>query len=259
VKYAVISDLHANAEALSAVLACIERDGVDEILCLGDIVGYAASPNECVRLLRATGARSIAGNHDRAAAGVKDLVDFGERARRAIAWTRTHLTEDNLEFLRGLPSTLLTEERLFLVHGALHPAPNDDLHLSTPARVARSLAELATGRFGAKLCFFGHTHRPAVYSYRGGRAHPLQGPTHVLADDAHYLVNPGSVGESRDGDVRAAYALFDTRERRLELRRIEYDVSSAERRRRAHGLADAPAVSRSNSWLRRILGSIVRG
>jgi predicted phosphodiesterase len=260
VKYAILSDLHANIEALSAVLATVNEDGVNGVVCLGDIVGYNASPNECIGVVRASRFRCIAGNHDRAAVGTKDTKNFGASAKAAIEWTRDVLTDDNRDYLRSLPSTLVVDGEFLVVHGALHPDPNDDLHLSTDSRVARSFSELATGRFGSKVCFFGHTHRPVIYEGDARGFRRIERESCRLSSAAYYLINPGSVGQSRDGDERAAYALFDTATRTLELRRIEYDVESAERRARAAGLRDAPPppAGRLGQWLERIMRRAAR-
>lgn len=249
-KYAILGDIHANVEALVAVLGGIANDDVDEIVCLGDIVGYNANPNDCVDIVRTVPMRCIAGNHDRAAIGGKDVTTFGGSARRAIEWTRGALTEQNREYLATLPSTLLVDEQFFTVHGALHPTPNDELHLSNDARVARSFEELVTGRFGSNVCFFGHNHRAVVYEQRTGSFHRVDGSCIRLLPDAHYLVNPGSVGQSRDGDWRAAYAVYDTDRSELELHRVPYDIVHTERSAQAKGLlAPEPWPARSLHWL----------
>ena len=249
-RYAIVSDLHANIEALSAVLQSIEREHIDQVVCLGDIVGYNANPNEVVELVLGRGFCSIAGNHDRAATFQKDHGRFGALGRRAIEWTRRTLRPELMRYLGSLPSQLLVDNRFFVVHGALHPNPNDELHLSNDTRVARSFQELVTGRFGSKVCFFGHTHRAVVYEQVGGvllsRAHPVV----QLRPDAHYMINPGSVGQPRDGDPRAAYAVFDSALHTVELKRVAYDVHRTERRARAEGLLDeVPLVKRSVVWM----------
>jgi len=226
VKYAIITDVHANIEALSAVLAQIDRERIDEVVCLGDIVGYNASPNECVELIRRRGIRSIAGNHDRAATGDLDTGRFGSTARSAVEWTRARLRPENREFLRGLPRHLLIDGRFFAVHAALHPEPNDELHLSNDARVEASFRQLETGRFASRLCFFGHTHRPVIYEHgRGTRR--VEGASVTLLPDACYLVNPGSVGQPRGHDLRAGFAVFDALRGAIELRLVAYDWQSA--------------------------------
>jgi len=249
-RYAIVSDLHANLEALSAVLQNIQRERIDQVVCLGDIVGYNASPNEVVELVLDRGICSIAGNHDRAATYQKDAANFGALGRRAIEWTRRTLRPELTHFLGSLPSQLLVDGRFFAVHGALHPQPNDELHLSNDARVARSFQELLTGRFGAKICFFGHTHRAVIYEHARGilarRSHPVV----ELEPGAHYMINPGSVGQPRDGDPRAAYAVFDSAKATVELKRVDYDVNRAARRARAEGLLDeVPFMRRSVVWM----------
>lgn len=249
-RYAVISDLHANLDALERVFANIDHDRVERVVCLGDLVGYNARPNECVELVRRRRVRCLAGNHDRAAIGVKDPASFGAGARRAIEWTRSALSAEHRDFLRTLPTHELVDGRFFAVHGALHPEPNDDLHLSNDVRVQKSFDELVTGRFGAKLCFFGHTHRPVAYEHARGAFRRLRDGVVDLHPDAHYLINPGSVGQPRDGDPRAAYVVFDSREMTVELRRVEYDVAkNLEHTRRAGLASEKSAATRSVDWL----------
>jgi len=219
------------------VLDCISWEGVDDIVCLGDIVGYNASPNQCVALLRSHSVRSISGNHDRAAIGRKDIAAFGAVARRAVEWTRSTLVDESREYLANLPAHLLVDDGFFAVHGALHPEPNDDLHLSNDTRVGRSFEELATGRFGSNICFFGHSHRPAIYEYRAGVLRHIAATEASIRPDALYLINPGSVGQSRDRDWRAAYAVFDAEGRSVHLRRVPYDIARTESGARAAGLA----------------------
>lgn len=226
-KWAVVSDLHANAEALGAVLARAEAEGVDEILCLGDIVGYGASPNEVVRMVQGAGATCIAGNHDRAAVGVKDASDFGRVAKRAIAWTQRVLDDASHAFLASLPMIRKHEGRVLLFHGALHPAPNDDLHLSNPLRVQKTMTALQRGGYGVPVGLFGHTHWPGIWREQGGAFEVLSGETLPIDDGAHYLINPGSVGQPRDGDERAAFAILDTDARTLRFVRVEYDRALA--------------------------------
>jgi predicted phosphodiesterase len=206
-------------------------------------VGYHANPNECLELLERTGALSIAGNHDRAAAGVISPSSFGAVARHAINWTRRVLDPERALRLRALDVFDRLDETTCLVHAALHPEPNDQYHLSTPARVNASFAKLVFGEIDARLCFFGHTHQVAVHR-SDGRTSTLMSlgpaPAGVELDDAYYLVNPGSVGQPRDGDERAAFAVFDDRARALEFRRVEYDRAACLRKAEAAGLLALP-------------------
>jgi predicted phosphodiesterase len=260
-RYAVISDIHANIEALTSAFERIDRCSVDTIVCLGDIVGYHANPNECIALLEASGALCIAGNHDRAALGQKDLLRFSARARRAIHWTKGVLTDKSLSFLADLPLSRRVAiefagpstprfDGFYCVHGALHPEPNDDIHLTTHPRIQASLEQLASGRFGARLCFFGHTHHAVVHSY-GASGRSSWGPiARVLNDSgAHYLVNPGSVGEPRGTDGRAVFLIFDSATGAVEFHRVSYDAVACMAKVEHAGLLFEPTLgSRSADW-----------
>lgn len=245
-KYAIVSDVHASVEALSAVLDDARASGAAAIVCLGDIVGYHADPEACIALLRAHDAVAIAGNHDRVAAGLAEPHDFGEVARRAILWTRARLSPDSRAYLAALPLTRVVDGRFLLFHGALHPVPNVDLHLSRASRVRRSIQALADGPWGVRLAFFGHTHRAAIHEARGVVVSKTarfiaEGET-VISDGARYLVNPGSVGQPRDGDPRAAYAVFDARTGRIDFRRVPFDHAACFAKAAAAGLLAEPAA-----------------
>jgi predicted phosphodiesterase len=261
-KYAVISDIHANLEALTGVLRQIDRSPVDAIVCLGDIVGYHANPNECIALLEASKALCITGNHDRAALGRKDVLRFSARARRVIHWTKTALTDKSRGFLASLPQSRRVAtgvgldardafDAFFCVHGALHPEPNDDIHLTTYRRIESSLAQLAGGRFGARLCFFGHTHHAVVHTGTSSGCRS-SGPEPRALDEsgAHYLVNPGSVGEPRGPDGRASFLIFDSTAGTIEFHRLTYDVRACMAKVEKAGLLCEPTLaSRSADWL----------
>lgn len=240
--YAVVSDLHASVEALEAVLADARAQGAGRVVCLGDLVGYHADPEPTIALLRAHDAVVVAGNHDRAAAGLTAPDDFAPLARRAILWTRARLSPGSRAYLAALPLARVVDGRFLIVHGALHPAPNADLHLSSAARVRRSIQALERGPWGVRLAFFGHTHRSAVHVGGGAEAGPREGFAMALAAGSIHLVNPGSVGQPRDGDPRAAYALFDAGRGELRLRRVPFDRQACLAKAAAAGLLDpAPA------------------
>ena len=147
-RYAVLADVHANLEALEAALAAASAEGAERVICAGDIVGYHADPEACVERLRAASAVCVAGNHDRVAAGLAGPEGFGPAARRAALWTRARLSPASRAFLASLPLARVVDGRFLVVHGALHPAPNADLHLSSDARVARSIQALQDGPWG---------------------------------------------------------------------------------------------------------------
>jgi len=254
-RYGLISDVHANLEAATAVMRQLERAAVDRVVCLGDVVGYHANPNECVELLARCDGLTLAGNHDRAAVGALDPGDFGATARRAIHWTRRQLLPDHAARLRQLDVFGWLDPRTCLVHAALHPLPNDRYHLSTQERVAASFAKLHSGRVPARLCFFGHTHRAVVHRSDGRTVSQLalrSGPIPLDLDRYFYLVNPGSVGQPRDNDQRAAFAIFDAERATLEFRRVAYDFAACQRKAQAAGLLP-PARSGLEQWFARFV------
>ncbi|MFQ6013707.1 MAG: metallophosphoesterase family protein [Thermoplasmata archaeon] len=203
VRLALISDVHSNLPALEAVLAAAEEAGADRVFHAGDVVGYNPYPMEVVRLLQSEGVRSIQGNHDRAAVS-GDASWFNPYAARAIDWTRSQLDKSAERFLAGLPLELdanLADTRLRLVHGS--PADPDEYVF--PHQADGSLLKLA----GTEVLIMGHTHIPFVREGEEG-----------------LILNPGSVGQPRDGDPRASWALLDLPKRRVALRRTPYDVQA---------------------------------
>lgn len=249
-QYAIISDVHANIEALTAVLARIDELEIDRVFCLGDLVGYHADPNACVELARLRKIRCITGNHDRAAVGMKNPRHFGSAGRHAIRWTRRVLSEENRRFLGELPVWDIVDGCFVAVHGALHPAPNEDLHLSTDERVVASFARLSQSDFGASVCFYGHTHWPISHEWRHGRLTVSYGHTVAIRPGSLYLINPGSVGQPRDGDGRASFAIFDAVERTVVFHRVPFDAMSCRTKAHAAGLFDAePVLLASSAWI----------
>jgi len=207
-KYAVISDIHANAHALRTVLEYLDSKRISKLICLGDLVGYCAEPNRCIELLRERNALCIQGNHDPVAAGLADPVDFGEWARRSVLWTRGQLTAENREFLRQLPLTVSLDERTLLVHASLYPQPNDHVRLRGVPEAQQAFDVMREQFPQVKVCFFGHMHRVAAYQNRDGQVTALAGERLQLHEGAYYLLYPGSVGMSRDRRPRARQAQF---------------------------------------------------
>jgi diadenosine tetraphosphatase ApaH/serine/threonine PP2A family protein phosphatase len=232
VRYAVFSDVHANMEALDAVLADAGRRSPDAYVCLGDIVGYGPDPNECVERVRALGAAAIAGNHDRAAGGLFDPEAFSPLARAAIEWTARVLTAEHRAYLAALPERLETPAFL-----AVHGSPRDPVEeylLTLP----QALAIFVEIEF--RVCLVGHTHIPGLFvRSRSGhvRAQDLapEAPVRLVAT-SRYIMNGGSVGQPRDGDPRAAYLIYDTGGRSVTLHRVQYAVAATQAKMRARGL-----------------------
>jgi diadenosine tetraphosphatase ApaH/serine/threonine PP2A family protein phosphatase len=228
--YAVISDIHGNLEALQAVLRDVPG-GVEKIYCLGDVIGYGASPNECCDLVREMEMPVISGNHDLAVTDLStDLAWFNPVAAAAVQWTRERLRGDNADFLRSRPRTLLTDEALF-VHGSVR---DPDEYIINSVSAEENLAVLKSDYPGVPLCFFGHTHVKTVSPSPNGRvveARPLD-----LSQNGPYLVNPGSVGQPRDGDTFASYVLAE--DGRVVYRFVDYDIGKAQTKIRAAGLPE---------------------
>jgi predicted phosphodiesterase len=239
-RYAVVSDVHASLEALRAVLDAARDEGARRVVCAGDLVGYHADPDESIELLRRHDALSIAGNHDRVAAGLAEPEGFGAAARRAIAWTRGRLSPEGRAYLARLPISLTVDRGFLLFHGALHPVPNVELHLSNDARIARSIQALQRGPWGVRLAFFGHTHRGAVHEARGRAWRSLEGPMIELVAGRYYLVNPGSVGQPRDGDPRASFLVYDDEAETLRFHRVPFDRSACLAKAEREGLLPRP-------------------
>ena len=250
-RYAVLSDIHSNLEALSAVMEALASERVDRVLCLGDVLGYGADPAACLARVQASQAIVIGGNHDLACVGKLDLEWFNDAARAAVLWTRDQLGFTDLDWLRRLPLTA-TEGPFTLVHGSLgHPERFEYL-----VDIAQAIDTLAACR--TLMCLVGHTHLSCVVEYDRMRCRIIRILTRAeeLADvefrnepeTVRYLVNPGSVGQPRDGDPRASFALIDTDEKRLSIHRVPYDVETAAQKIRRAGLpeflADRLAVGR---------------
>jgi len=242
-RIALLSDVHANVEALLAVRHDLAGKAADRILCLGDIVGYNANPAECLEVLAEMGALCIAGNHDLAVTGRITTEGFTATASRAVAWTRAQLSPAQVAALAALPTELRLGDVL-AVHGALRP----DGTGCTTTRLADELAQraclaaLAASGGGARICAFGHTHHAALVILREGRLAVQETATASLAPGALHLVNPGSVGQPRTADRRAAYAVLDTARRTVALYRVPYDDAAAQRKTRAAGLAAGAGV-----------------
>lgn len=209
-RYGIVADIHGNQEALLAVIRQLEGK-VDQIVCLGDVVGYGPNPNECCELLRERKILSVAGNHEKATIGEIELAWFNKNAAAAVRWTQKVLTPENLQYIQGLPLTL-DFPKFQIVHGSLvNPAEEylTDLNAALPTF---ALME-------KPLLFVGHTHRPLNLGQEGKK-----------------IVNPGSVGQPRDGDPRSAYIIYDSVKEETPLFRVKYDVETVQKKMRTAGL-----------------------
>jgi len=236
-RYLVISDIHANLEALDTVLA--SAGSYDHALVLGDLVGYGADPNPVIERIRSLpSATLIRGNHDKVGSGLEDTDGFNYLARQAIEWTARTLTPAHRTWLAALPKgPAIVDELVEICHGAPF---DEDVYVFDDLDAMRALR--ASRR---PLCLFGHTHVPAAFHFDTEQrtVGMLRGARVDVAPDAQacYLVNCGAVGQPRDGDPRAAFGLLDTETRSLVLTRVEYDVATAQAKIIAAGLPDVLA------------------
>lgn len=232
-RYLIVSDIHSNSDALQAVLHHVRRKRYDQVIFLGDAVGYGAAPNQVLAWLRSLAGRSVMvrGNHDRVCAGLDSAEYFNHYAREASEWTNRHIEPRNLDFLRSLPTgpTAVTDS-LIVCHGSPH---DEDAYIFSAYD-----AQAALNGVSQQLVLFGHTHVPSAFILSEDDSGPtlavrlLSGRRTVLPIEprSRYLINPGSVGQPRDRDPRASYAIYDDEQKRLYLYRVTYRVAAARRR-----------------------------
>jgi diadenosine tetraphosphatase ApaH/serine/threonine PP2A family protein phosphatase len=242
VRIAVVADIHANLPAFEAVIA--DWGAVDEVWCLGDLVGYGPFPNECIARLQSFPYRCLAGNHDWAAIGKISTADFNPEARQAAEWTGRQLLPAHRRFLADLPTTLVVGA-FTLVHGS--PRAPIWEYVLDPVQAAENFAAFQT-----PYCFIGHSHIPVVFAERPGQPEAdVALPTHgtvVPLGPTRLLLNPGSVGQPRDGDPRASYVLLDTDQQTVTYRRVSYDIARTQAAMRAAGLPARLWLRLAHGW-----------
>ncbi len=218
---AILSDIHGNLEALEAVLRALDELGIEERVCLGDLVGYGADPGICVEKARSAFRVVVAGNHDHAAAGLEDLNYFNPVAKEAMRWTMRHLGAQEKSYLGKLPFVRALESCMLV-----HSTPREPRTWDYVMTVEDALRQ--RGSFEEHVCFIGHSHVPFFFEYSAqGHAIP-QLPILELKGDSRYLVNVGSVGQPRDGDPRACFCVYDPDEGTVRMERILYPVATAQ-------------------------------
>jgi len=235
-RYAVLGDVHSNLEALNEVLGALKKESIDEYLCVGDVVGYNADPKDCIKIIKPRCKKIVAGNHDWGCVGKFRLDWFRDLAKEAIAWTTLLLDDAEQEFLSNLE--LIYEFQNFtLVHSSLFEP--EEFHYFTNLDYAmKSFAVLKT-----QICFLGHTHKPMVYimDEKGEVSCCFEQRTN-LEENKRYIVNVGSVGQPRDGNTRACFCIYDTQDKSIEFRRVEYDFRRTQDKIRATDLPQALAL-----------------
>ncbi|MFZ0981405.1 MAG: metallophosphoesterase family protein [Candidatus Acidiferrales bacterium] len=230
-RYLILSDIHANLTALDTVLS-VAKGRWQKAVCLGDLVGYGPDPNEVIDRVRALPAVTIRGNHDKAIAGIDDADEFNPIARNAVLWTRAQLRPENREYLENLPMGPLTVDGFSIVHGAVH---DEDEYVLSPSLALDGLRDAPT-----PVTFFGHTHLQGGFSLRDEEVtllhfRPSGGnefSTLAVEQGTTYLLNPGSIGQPRDGDPRAGFAIADIDKGTVEFWRIPYDIEDVQSRMR---------------------------
>ena len=229
-RYGLLVDIHANAVALEKVVAAIRAEGVDAFHHVGDVVGYGAQPAECLQILRDLSCEVVCGNHDAAVVGTLELDYFNPFAREAVLWTRATLSQEDRDWLAALP--LIRKGADFtLVHGTPY-APEMFHYLQSIPEAERSFQAL-----DRPVCFVGHSHVPVAFF--GGRSISYSlDPEITVEPEGRTLVNIGSVGQPRDDDTRAAYAIYDTEKKKVWIRRVQYDVDAAAAKILAAGLPE---------------------
>jgi len=230
--YAIIADIHANLAALTAVLNDIKQQGgVEEIWCLGDIVGYGPDPHQCIKLLRQYSNVCVAGNHDWAAIGKIDTSDFNPDAAAACHWTTQQLSQEDVEYLSNLP-LVIERDNFTLVHGS----PRDPIweYLLSTSSAGENFAF-----FRSQFCLVGHSHAPLIFEYNETKICSLiKFPTdaELTLSENRFIINPGAIGQPRDGDPRASYAIYDNETRTIKHYRIPYNISITQAKMIDYGL-----------------------
>jgi predicted phosphodiesterase len=241
VHYAVLSDVHANFEALEAVFHDIKKRRIKKIIFLGDAVGYGPNPNECIEAIKDRCIVMLAGNHDYAVAGLTDANCFNDYARLAVEWTLSVITEANLDFLRTLSiSKTLDKDNIFLVHST--PNNPEEWHYL----LTLYDAETSFNCFDQKICFLGHSHYPIMIERLTSGEMTICKIETKIRETERYIINVGSVGQPRDGDPRASYAVVT--DGKVELIRVKYDIEKTQGKMLKAGLP-LPLITRLEKGL----------
>ncbi len=238
---AIISDIHANLHALYAVIEDVQLEQCTDVVCLGDIVGYNAYPHECLEYIRSLNCPVVKGNHD-AEVVEESALRVNPVARQAMDWTRAQLTEEELQWLSRLQYQRIVRSSFTMVHSSL------DQPKAWNYIINANDASSSFSRQFSRICFHGHTHVPKVFEWDGRHATEHKDLAAALAadgvvdvplnSDSKYFINVGSVGQPRDGDPRACYAIYDAEAQMVTFRRIEYDIASAQQAVLAAGLPE---------------------
>ncbi len=229
-RYGIFSDIHSNLEALDAVIEAYRKEKIDRYLCVGDVVGYASSPKECIEKIRMLAMITVAGNHDWASVNLISTDYFNPLAKEAVFWTQRNLDEEGRYFLEHLMLVYKNED-LTMVHGTLDE-PGDFNYMTDGYIASRTFELLETN-----ICFVGHTHVPGVFiKSKDSRIRYQEDSNINIKEDSKYIINVGSVGQPRDGNPKAAYCIYDSDKKNVQIKRISYDIQTVRKKIIAGGL-----------------------
>lgn len=223
-RYGIFADIHSNLEALDEVIKAYKKEAIDRYLCVGDVVGYASNPKECIEKVKALTMITVAGNHDWGSVDLFSVDYFNPVAHEAIFWTKQNLDEQDRYFLESLKLVYKNED-LTLVHGTLD-APQD-FHYMTDTYIAEDSFRLLE----TNICFIGHSHVAGIFiQNRDGCIYYQENEYANIKGENKYIINVGSVGQPRDGDPCARYCIYDTTKKEVQIKRISYDIQTARRK-----------------------------
>jgi diadenosine tetraphosphatase ApaH/serine/threonine PP2A family protein phosphatase len=229
-RIAVLSDVHSNLEALLAVLHACNNEQINEYICLGDIVGYGADPNDCVSLIHDLTTHIVAGNHDHGVCELTNIVYFNDVAQKAIEWSKQVMDKKHIRFLASLPLVIEHRDIVFV-----HAAPSFPDSWNYILSMNDAMREF--GFFEQQCCFVGHSHQPVVFSLNdeneiGSSIDESLG----CVKNKRYIINAGSVGQPRDGDPRACFVIYDTEKKQITFRRVSYNIGACQEKIMIAGL-----------------------
>jgi predicted phosphodiesterase len=227
-KFAIFGDIHANLEALDAVLADAVAQGAEQYACIGDVVGYNANPHECIDRVKGLGCAVVKGNHDEEASADTEIIGLNPLAHAALEWTRENLTDDDKQWLREL--RMVRQVKYFTIVHATLDSPGNWAYVMNKFDAMASFSYQYT-----QMCFFGHTHTPRFYIKEHTVNMEAAGKLKIDASKK-YFINVGSVGQPRDGIWKASYGLYDHDAQTVEIRRVDYDIDETQRKIRDGGL-----------------------
>lgn len=220
-RYAILSDIHANLEAFRAVMDVLSSERIDRYLSVGDVVGYGADPKECIALLRSLEPEAlVAGNHEWGVLGRTEKESFNELARYAVLWTAKTLLPDEIEYLNSF-RLVYEDDGISIVHGTLN-MPEEFYYIFDVEDACVTISKMNTN-----LCLVGHTHIPAIFVSDGAKVEYIESSQIRIDPEKKYVINTGSIGQPRDGDPRASFGIYDSEESIFEIRRVSYDVQKA--------------------------------